>query len=91
MIRFKASPMAAMVLQLDRKSAGCDVKSLGNDWYEALPEDAAQILADAELRVSDSGSFGDEAWRYVRPCRAVAVRIRKQLAWYGEAVKKNGQ
>lgn len=89
-IRFKASPTAVEALQLDDPGRGArrvrddDRYETGTsetppDLYEASLEDARLIMADADARANGGGWGGESDWRYVRPCRAVARRIKEAI------------
>ena len=76
-IEFEASNAAAEALQLDDASLHPSIVSLGRNRYRATEDDARSILADAEDR--GWGGGWDQEFYTVRPCRAVAARIKKAL------------
>lgn len=80
-VRFKASETAACALMLDDRSIGAS--QVAPSVYEASVENARKILADAEAH-GYGGGWSDELWREVRPCRAVAKRIKAALAKLGD-------
>ena len=78
-IRFDASETAVEALLLDDPSMG--VQWVTGRTYEADVETAIETMKRATWYATDYE--GDSAWRYKRPCRAVAKRILAALQAVG--------
>lgn len=78
-ITIKVSDSAECALCLDDRAAWPDLEWPKPGHVSMTVEDARKMLGEAEAR-GWGGGWDPEFWRQVRPCRAVAKRLRAALA-----------